>query len=64
MTTKNSYSFFGFKSNIPYNVEIDNANEGDIEEKLNAAFDAKKIKVDYYTKEDNQNRIMNIEFVA
>ena len=54
------YSFFGFKSNLPFEVEKDT----DIEEFLTKSFDGKKIKVDFYRKEDGQNRIMEMSVIA
>jgi hypothetical protein len=55
------FRYFGFKSNIPENVNIEDCNDENIDEKLNLAFDGKKVRIDFYQKEDNQNRIMNIE---
>ena len=52
-------SFFGFKSNLPFEVQ----ESADIEDMLNKNFDGKKLKVEYYMKEDDQKRIMDISFV-
>ena len=57
------FSYFGFKSNIPDSVDIENSTEGDIEDKLNQGFDGKRVRVDFYIKEDNQNRILNLEII-
>ena len=47
-------------SNIPQNIDVSSCNEENIEDKLNQAFDGKKVRVDFYKKEENQNRIMNL----
>ena len=44
-------------------MDVENLSKEDVEDKLNNAFDGKKIKVDFYTKEDGQNRIMKLEVV-
>ena len=56
-------SYFGFMSNIPQDIDVSGCNEENIEERLTQAFDGKKVQVDFYKKEEDQNRIMNLKIV-
>ena len=50
-------------SNIPQDIDVSGCNEENIEERLTQAFDGKKVQVDFYKKEEDQNRIMNLKIV-
>ena len=57
-------TFFGFKSNLEFKLEISSdASNSEIEDYLTSTNDGKRVKIDFYRNDEEQNRIMRFNIL-
>ena len=57
-------TFFGFKSNLEFKLEISSdASNSEIEDYLTSTTDGKRVKIDFYRNDEEQNRIMRFNIL-